>query len=145
MRADDQLCVSLSNVAADFALAVALERTSQQNNPIPGGLENLSSRKVVLLGQNLRRSHERNLVSVFDSDDGGFEGHKRLAGAHIALQQTAHGIRLFHVRGDFFEGSLLRSCGMEGQNSLDRLTHAILQLEFNSRLRLLLTPLQFEP
>ena len=139
--ADHQLGISLSNVPADLAFAIFFERTGQKNNSIPRRLQNPARRKIMLLCKNFRRRHERDLISVFDGNDGGFECDQGLARSHVALQQTAHGIGLLHVRRDFLERSLLRSGGMKRQNFLYCFPHGIIQFESNSGLRLLLAAL----
>ena len=108
VRADDELRVALGDVAADFALAVGFERAGEQNDAVSGVFENAAGGKVMLLRENFGRRHERDLAAIFDGDDGGFEADDGLAGPDIALQQTPHGIGLFHVGGDFFEHFLLR-------------------------------------
>ena len=45
---------------------------------------------IMLLGQNLRGSHDASLKSVVKRYEHRHEGHQRLARAHIALQQTVH-------------------------------------------------------
>ena len=141
MGADDQLRVALRDVAADFALAVFFQRAGQQHDPVSGIFQNSAGGKIMLLGQDFGGRHQRDLVSVFDGDDGGLEGHNGLARSDVALQQTPHGRRLFHVGGDFFEHALLRRRGMERQDLLDRFARPIVQGESNSGLRLLLAAL----
>ncbi len=98
----------------------------------------------MLLCQDFRRRHQRNLVSVFHGDNGGFEGHDRLARAHIALQQATHGKRFFHIGSDLFQHPLLRPRGMERKNFFYRGAHAIIQPERDAGLCLLLAAFQLE-
>ena len=92
----------------------------------------------MLLSQNLSRSHQRDLVPVLDRDNRRFETYNRLARSHIALQQTPHGIRLLHIRGNLLKHTLLGSRRMKRQDFLDRSTNATIQAERDSSLRLLL-------
>ena len=142
--ADDQLGVALGDVAADFAFAVFFHRAGQEDDPVSGILQNAAGGKIMLLGQDFGGRHERDLVSIFHRDDGRLEGHDGLARSHIALQQTPHGKRLFHVGRDFLEHALLRRRGMERQNLFDRLAGAIVQAERDSGLRLLLAAFELE-
>ena len=108
MGANYQLGVALSDVTASFAFAVVLHGASEQHNAVAGAFENASSREIVLLGENFRRRHQRDLVSVFHGNNRGLKGDDGFTRAHIALQQAAHGVRFFHVGGDFFQHSFLR-------------------------------------
>ncbi len=94
---DDQLGIALGNVAAGLTFAIFFHRSGEQNNAIAGVFENAASGKIMLLGENLGRCHQRDLIAIFDGDDGGFEGDDRLAGSDITLQQASHRRRLFHV------------------------------------------------
>ena len=108
VRSDDELRVSLRDVAADVAFAVLFERAGQQHDAVSGSFENLARGKIMLLRQNFGRRHERDLVAVFNRDDRRLEGHDRFARSHVALQQTPHGAGRLHVGGDFFQHPLLR-------------------------------------
>src|SRR4029077_5771527 len=94
--------------------------------------------------QDFCRRHERYLVAAFDGDDCGLESNDSFSGANIALQETAHGMRLLHVVGNLFQNPLLRWRGMEWQNFLDGLAHAVVELEGDSGLRFLLAALEFQ-
>ena len=137
MRSYYQLGIALCDVTAGFALAVIFHRAREKHDPIARAFQNAARGKVVLLCKNFRGRHQRDLVSVFHGNDGGFEGHDGFAGADIALQQAAHGKRFFHVGSDFLQHSLLRARGMEGENLLDGCTYTIVQPERNTGLCLL--------
>ena len=128
-------------MAANLALAIVLKGACEQDHPVASIFENAASRKVMLLGENLSRRHERDLIAVFHRNDGSFEGHNRLARAHVTLKEAAHGGRFFHVRGNFFQYTLLRFGGMEGQNFLDSFAHASFERKGNTCLGLLLAAL----
>ncbi len=145
MSADHELRISLRDVAADFALAVSLQRAGQQNDAVAGILQNPPRRKIMLLRQNLGGRHQCHLISVFDGDDRGLKADDGLPRAHISLQQTPHGMRLLHVIGNLFQHPLLRRRGMEWQNLLDRLPYPVVEPKSNSGLRLLLAALHFQP
>ncbi len=85
MGSDDKLSVALCNVAPNGTFTVLFERTGQQHNAVSGFFENLTGRKIVLLREDLGRRHERDLVSVFDGDDGSLERDDGLARTDIAL------------------------------------------------------------
>src|SRR4029077_16231963 len=88
VSADDELRVSLRNVAADFPLAVGLQRAGQQNDAVSGILQNSARGKVMLLRQNLRGRHQPPLASVFDGNDRSLKSDDGLARADVPLQQT---------------------------------------------------------
>ena len=100
-----QLGVALGDMAASFALAVVFHRAGEEHDAIARAFENAASRKVVLLREDFGRRHQRDLISVFHGDDGGFEGDDGFAGADVALQQAAHGKGLFHVGGNLLENA----------------------------------------
>src|SRR5580704_18667276 len=58
MSTDDKLRASLSDVAANFALAVGLERTGEQHDSISRILQNPARREVMLLRKNFSRCHQ---------------------------------------------------------------------------------------
>jgi len=68
-------------------------------------------------------------------------GDRGLARPDVALQQTSHGIRLFHVGRDLFQHSLLRGRGVKRQDLLDRGPHPIVEAKGDSGLGFLLAPL----
>ena len=98
----------------------------------------------MLLGQDLGRRHQGDLIPVLDGDDGGFESYDGFAGTDIALKQAAHGERLLHVGGNFLEHPFLRRGGVEGQNFLDCHAHRIIEMEGDAGMSFLLAALQFE-
>ena len=113
MGSDHQLGVALADVAANFTLAVFLQRSGQQHDPVSGILQNSPRGKIVLLGKNFGGRHQRDLVAIFHGNDGRLESHDGLARSDIALQQPPHGERLLHVLSDFLQHPLLRRRGME--------------------------------
>ncbi len=145
MSADDELRVSLRDVAADFALAVGFQRAGQQNDAVSGILQNLPRGKIMLLRENLRGRHQRHLITVLDRNDRRLKADDGFTRAHISLQQTPHGIRLLHVIGDLFQHPLLRRRGMKGQNLLDRLARVVIQAKGDAGLRFLLSAFEFQP
>src|SRR5882672_7330718 len=144
MRADYQLRVALPDVATYFTLAIRLKGAGEQDNAVSGLFQNAARRKIMLLRQNLRGSHERDLEPILNGDDRSLEANDRLARTDISLQQTPHGIRLLHVSSDFLKHPLLRGRGMKGQDFLYRSAHALIELESDSGLRFLLPPFQLQ-
>src|SRR5439155_20700372 len=47
----------------------------------------------MLLGERLRRRHQRALMTAFHGAKQGVQGHDRLAGAHVPLEETLHRAR----------------------------------------------------
>ena len=128
--ADDELRLAAQDAALRLALGGGVERTGEQRDFVwlPGAgrndtAEQLARGEIVLRGEDLGGCHERGLAAVLHGDDGGLHGDDRLAGADIALQQAAHGLRAAHVCDDLAEDALLRGGGMEGEHMLDGLAH----------------------
>ena len=44
----------------------------------------------MLFGQDLRGCHDTGLIAVVDGDEHRHQGHQRLTGAYVALQQAVH-------------------------------------------------------
>ena len=81
----------------------------------------------MLPGQDLRRRHERHLQTVLHRHNRGEQGHDRLAGADVALQQPVHRLRLPHVVDDLLDGLSLTRREPERQDlrrrSADTIVH----------------------
>lgn len=74
----------------------------------------------MLLGQNLRRIHQRDGPSAFDGHQRGAGGNDGFARAHIALQQSAHRMPRTEVRADFSEHFGLRVGEFESETFEER-------------------------
>ena len=72
-------------------------------------------RAEVLLGQHLRRRHQRGLRAGLHRAQHGQQRHQRLAGADVALQQPEHAARRGHVAVDLRQGCRLRRGGREAE------------------------------
>mmetsp|Transcript_18210 Transcript_18210/g.54731 ORF Transcript_18210/g.54731 Transcript_18210/m.54731 type:complete len:426 (+) Transcript_18210:662-1939(+) len=70
---------------------------------------------VVLVGQDLGRSHEGGLHAVAHGHDHRQKCHRRFATAHVTLQETHHGHSLGHVVNDVLKGTILCACELERQ------------------------------
>src|SRR5580658_1370154 len=144
VRPDDELSVASRNVATHITLAVWFERPGQEHNAVAGAFQNLASGKIMLLRQNLGRSHQCDLTAIFHGDNRGLKGHKGFARPHVALEQTPHGAWRLHISRDFLQHPLLRCRRMKRQYFLNRFANAIVELKNNSGLRFLLPPPEFE-
>src|ERR1700758_1571922 len=78
----------------------------------------------MLLSQNFRRRHERDLVAVLDHDRRSLQSHDRLSAADIPLQQPVHRLAALEVARDFRQHALLRTRGLEGKNPFERLSNS---------------------
>ena len=76
-------------------------------------LEQLLHGRVVLLGENFRRCHERGLRSRCVGDQCGRDRHDRLAAADLPLQQPVHRPAARHVRRDLLDDAALRARRLE--------------------------------
>src|SRR6185312_6555224 len=119
VRPDHQMSIAVRDVTPCVALGFFILRSSQQDHTIASVLQDLTRGKIMLRGQYLRGGHQRDLVAVFNRDDGGLQRNNRLTRAYVALQQATHWRRLLHVSRNFFENSLLSGSGMERQDFLN--------------------------
>lgn len=69
----------------------------------------------MLFGKYLRWCHDAGLETVAHGYEHGHERHERLAGTHIALQQTVHLLAGTHIVVYLMHHTLLRSCERKGQ------------------------------
>ena len=132
VRADGQIGFAAKDAAAGLALGAFVERTGEQADAVEPALggryrfsQKFAGREIVLRGKDLGGRHQGHLVAVFDGHQRGFKRDDGLAGAHVALQQPAHGPRLAHVADDLAKDPLLRGRGLEGQNLLQRFPHVL--------------------
>jgi hypothetical protein len=79
----------------------------------------------VLLGENFRRRHERDLESVLHGDNGGQQRDDRFSGTDVSLQQAVHRRRPLQVLDDLLERLPLAAREPEWQNAAGRLTNPI--------------------
>ena len=70
----------------------------------------------MLLGEDLGRRHERDLIAALDRVERGEDRDDRLAATDIALHEAVHRMGLPHVAGDLAEHALLRAGQAEGQS-----------------------------
>ena len=83
------------------------------------GFQKAPQRRQMLLGQNLRRRHERGLPPrAADGPDAG-RGHQRFAAAHVALDKAVHRRLPGHVPQRIRDGAPLRAGGGEGQRGVE--------------------------
>ncbi len=115
VRADRELRLALRDRLQGGLLRARLEAAREPAHLHAQRLQPVRELQVVLLGQDLRGRHERHLPAVLDRLQGREGGDERLAAAHVALQQPAHGMRLREVVGDGGPGLLLRPREGEGQ------------------------------
>ena len=86
--------------------------------------EQASQGHRVLLGEDLGGGHQGRLIAGLDGGEHGQAGHHRLARAHVALEQTVHGIRRRQVRANLLPYPLLRA----GEGERERGTQPARQL-----------------
>jgi hypothetical protein len=77
--------------------------------------------EVMLLGENLRRRHERGLRARFDAEEHRGKGDECLARADVAVQQAIHRTRGGEIGADFRDGALLRAGEREGKAGVEAL------------------------
>ena len=70
----------------------------------------------MLLGEDFRRRHERDLQPVLHRDERGHQCHDRLAGTDVSLEQPVHRLDALHVADDLGNRLLLISGQLERQH-----------------------------
>ncbi len=69
----------------------------------------------MLLGEQLRRRHQRHLLAAADGTRGGQRRDHGFAAADVSLQQSQHGMRPDQIRVDLSTDALLGCGQLEGQ------------------------------
>ena len=91
VRADDELGVARRDAAAGPPRArVARSELVSRRHADAERRTELVDRQEVLLGERLRRGHERSLVARLDGAQERVQGDDRLPGGHVSLQQPLH-------------------------------------------------------
>ena len=135
VRADDQIDVARRKAREQIAPLQAGRRAGDELDAKARFLQQLSQAEEVLLGENLRRRHERHLQAVLHGDERRQQRDDRLARADVALQQPVHRRRALHVFDDLFQRGPLPFRQLERQNAARRFADAIVDLD-RPRLRL---------
>ena len=125
LRADHEIDVAAFDRRQQVTARRGGHPPRQQRDAIRPAIEGLDDRPVVLLGQDLGRRHERDLVVVLHRDDRRQERHDRLAGADIALQQALHRPAALHVGDDLGKRVALSFSQLERQHRARALTNPI--------------------
>ena len=115
VRADGELRLAAGDGLRRRLFRARLEAAGEPAHLHAERLQPVGELEVVLLRQDLGGRHERHLPVVLDGLQGRERRDQRLAAAHVALQQPAHGVRLREVEGDGGPGLLLRAREGEGQ------------------------------
>ena len=89
---------------------------AEQQDVVTGRAQESAEIEKVLRGQNLGGSHQHDLVSVLDCNQGGLQGHDGFAAADVPLQQPVHRPGCAHVMDDFRQRFLLRGRGVKRQH-----------------------------
>ena len=120
-------CVPIANCASPLASAAiaafALLRRQRAGKPRDAHAQAFEPQRqlaVVLLGEDFRRRHERDLLARFDGLQRGQRRDDRLAGADVALQQPLHRRRALQVMRDLAPHALLRARQLE-RHALEQL------------------------
>ncbi len=82
----------------------------------------------MLLGEQLRRSHQRHLEPILERHQRRDDGHDRLAGADVPLQQPVHRTRPPHVGNDGGQRFSLARSQSEWQRPAGSLPDAVVDL-----------------
>ena len=90
VRPDQDLRVARSCELADERMLLGRERAGEQRHPSAERGADRLDRQEVLLGQHLGRDHQRALAPRLGGPEQRVEGHDRLAGADVPLQQPLH-------------------------------------------------------
>ena len=125
---DDQIDVAGADLPEEGPARGARDRAGQQRHLETRVGQQPLNRAEVLLGQQLGRRHEGHLLAVLHRQQRGEDGHDRLPGSDVALQQPVHRLRLLHVFADVLQRAPLSLRQMERQHApergADRVVHA---------------------
>ena len=108
MGADDAADLAARDRRAAGRTLFRFQPRRQQGHLDAERLQQPAERREVLLGENLRRRHDRRLVARLHRRAHGERGDHGLARADVALQQAMHRIRRRHVAADVVPHALLR-------------------------------------
>ena len=103
----------------------------------------------VLLGEHLGRRHQRTLVPALHGREHRADGHHRLAGTHVALQQPVHRMRAGEIALDLADRPPLRPVSSNGKAEYRRAVNSPstlwrIALDSRSSIRLRLKELDME-
>ncbi len=104
MRADDQLRLAGGNAFQYRVPFLALRPAGQDIDRDARRRGHPRKRGVVLPRENFRRRHQHSLAAGFDRRQHRHQGHGRLAGADVPLQQPQHAVGSGHVGKDLVDG-----------------------------------------
>ena len=116
------------------------ERTGEEHVPDVDtrSAQELPNGSSVLLGEQLRRGHQRGLVSALGSQEHREESHERLARTHIALEKAVHPPTRDHVGRDLTQHTRLRAREFEGKARVERADPPVGPAELDPRPQLCL-------
>ena len=100
MGADQELDVAARESLERVAALAAAFASGQDRDLDAGCGGERRNRRMVLAGENLRRSHQGGLAAGFDGGRRSQQRHHRLARADVALQQPQHALGLGEVIDD---------------------------------------------
>ena len=115
MRAHEDVYAAVGKARQDLLALLTFDDTRQQLHPDIHTLKEVANGLQVLLGENLRGSHDTSLEAVVYGDEHGHKRHKGLATAHVPLEQAVHLTARPHVVTNLVHHSLLSSRQLEMQ------------------------------
>ena len=107
MSAHQNLHSAIQQSVEDFLTASAFHDACQQGHTDVHALQEVHDGLEVLLGQNLRRSHDAGLIAVVQCDEHRHQRDEGLSATHVALQQTVHLSSATHILADFTDDTFL--------------------------------------
>ena len=108
VRTDDDLRLAAGDGRECGTARAAPQPTGQQLHSYRKIADQGPHRIQMLLGQNLRRRHERGLIAVLHRAQHGHQRDDRLSCANVPLQQPVHPARRGHVGTDLRQDPALR-------------------------------------
>ena len=115
MGAHHNLALPGGNALPDLPLFLRRLGARQQGHRNAQRLEQPAKRLVVLLRENLCRSHQGRLGPVSGRAIGGGRRHHGLAAAHVSLDQPVHGAASAEIPQNLLHRPFLRPCEGKGQ------------------------------
>ncbi|CAM3774368.1 hypothetical protein BOFL111202_22640 [Bordetella flabilis] len=125
LRADHQPHAAIGHRRGSFAPRLRAQAAAQPGHPYAQRFQPVDQLAEMLLGQDLRRRHHRDLYARLHGLRRGDGGHHRLAAPDIALQQAMHGKRPRQVGADFLHHARLRGRQGERQRAIQARHQAV--------------------
>ncbi len=133
MRSDHQLCLARGDPLACPAPFRRWHASRQELDPDRQLAQQAGEGPQMLLGQDLRGSHQRRLIAILHRPQHGEERDHRFSGADIPLEKAVHTPRGAHILADLTQDPLLGTREGERQRRIEGAYERLAPLEGYAR------------